>query len=142
MELRPEIWDLHSPIQRMQVSLREKQDVKAAATERLFPKISSYSPNLCSMFRRMLPLSFIDIAKGASIPSTAPAIDPLNPSSGGPSAGDIISAVSVAVVGTVIWHCVKESPNRRPYLIISLLVSGWIYSMVLNHNSGLWPISR
>jgi len=105
-------------------------------------KLPSYFSSFRRTFKLLLPLSMIRTASGASIPPTAPIIDPSDPSSAGPSAGDIISAVSVAVVGTVIWHCVKGSPNRRPYLVISLLVSGWIYSMVLNHSSGLLPIAR
>lgn len=38
--LRADVWDLRSQIQQMRASLREKQDVKAAADDRLFRRIT------------------------------------------------------------------------------------------------------
>ncbi|KAF8847413.1 hypothetical protein BDZ45DRAFT_329744 [Acephala macrosclerotiorum] len=125
------------------VGSHNRTPIPSKGRQKLFKFLKNCIQLLTSGLAFTLPLSLIRHANGATIPSAAPTIpilpDPV--SSSGPSVGEAISALLIAIVGIVVWHCVKHSPKRRPYLIISLLIVAWIYSTVVANGGGMWPIS-
>jgi hypothetical protein len=103
----------------------------------LWKAIQSY---ICATLL-MVPLCLLPTADAATLNPTPLTVDPATSSSSA-SVWDIISAVMIGVVGAVVWHSVKRSPNRRPYLVTSLVIAAWMYSMVLRDGAGMWPVSR